>query len=72
MAGWSAAGFGTVANALVIGTSINVLQSIGAFAELSTTPLGVRIGLLIVGILLFGIGSRSISAPGWARDRATR
>jgi uncharacterized protein len=50
-------GFGTIANAVVIGASIDVLRSFGAIDGLSESVLGVRIALLAAGVLLFGIGS---------------
>jgi len=50
-------GFGTFANAIVIGTSINILQSMDSIAQLSSSGLALRIGLLASGILLFGVGS---------------
>jgi uncharacterized membrane protein YczE len=50
-------GFGTIANAVVIGLSINVLQSIPAIEDLSSSSLPVRVALLTAGILLFGVGS---------------
>jgi uncharacterized membrane protein YczE len=50
-------GFGTVANTIVIGASINVLQSIPAIDDLSSSSLTVRVMLLAAGVLLFGVGS---------------
>lgn len=50
-------GFGTIANAVVIGSSIDVLRSFDPIDGLSDAGLGVRIGLLAAGVLLFGIGS---------------
>jgi len=50
-------GFGTVANAIVIGLSINVLQSIPAIDRLSSSALPIRVVLLAAGVLLFGVGS---------------
>jgi uncharacterized membrane protein YczE len=50
-------GFGTIANAVVIGVAIDALRSIGAIDRLSGSPLGLRIGLLTAGVLLFGVGS---------------
>jgi uncharacterized membrane protein YczE len=49
--------FGTIANAVVIGVAIDALRSIGAIDRLSGSPLGLRIGLLTAGVLLFGVGS---------------
>ena len=50
-------GFGTIANAIVIGASIDVLRSFDAIEALSEADLTIRIGLLAAGILLFGVGS---------------
>src|SRR5262249_27912282 len=50
-------GAGTVANAVVVGATVDVLTRIGAVRELAHSPLGVRIVLLAAGIALFGIGS---------------
>jgi uncharacterized membrane protein YczE len=50
-------GFGTIANAIVIGTLVDVFLAIGWVDSLSASSLGVRVGLLVAGIALFGIGS---------------
>lgn len=50
-------GFGTIANAIVIGVSIDVLRSFDAIDGLSESVLAVRIALLGAGVLLFGVGS---------------
>lgn len=50
-------GFGTIANAVVIGLAIDVLVSIDAVDGLSEASLPIRVGLVVAGILLFGIGS---------------
>lgn len=50
-------GFGTIANAVVIGFTIDVLVTIPAIDDLSSSSLPVRIGLVAVGVLLFGVGS---------------
>jgi uncharacterized protein len=50
-------GFGTVANAIVIGLAIDVLSAIPAVERLSDSVLPVRIVLVALGILLFGVGS---------------
>jgi uncharacterized membrane protein YczE len=50
-------GFGTIANAIVIGVSIDVLRSFDAIDGLSESVLMVRIGLLAAGVVLFGVGS---------------
>lgn len=50
-------GFGTIANIIVIGVSIDVLRSFDAIDGLSNSVLAVRIALLAAGVLLFGVGS---------------
>jgi uncharacterized membrane protein YczE len=50
-------GFGTVANALVIGWLMDVYRQAGWVQGLSAAPIGVRVLLLIGGVALFGIGS---------------
>lgn len=50
-------GIGTVANAVLVGSFIQGLTSIGAVSHLAHDPLGVRIPLLLVGILLIGPAS---------------
>ena len=50
-------GIGTVANAVVIGSAIEVLLSVDAVDRLSEAALAARIGLLAAGIVGFGIGS---------------
>jgi uncharacterized membrane protein YczE len=47
-------GFGTVANAVLVGTFIQGMTSIGAVTGLTHDPLGTRIALLLVGIALIG------------------
>jgi len=57
---WSlggAPGIGTVANALLVGSFIQGLTSMPALTRLQHDPLGVRIGLLAVGIALTGPAS---------------
>jgi uncharacterized membrane protein YczE len=53
----TAPGFGTIANAIVIGVAIDVLSSFDAIQRLSDSALPVRIGLIAAGVLLFGVGS---------------
>ena len=48
---------GTLANALLVGTFIDLLLEVGAVTELSESPLGVRVGLLFGGICVIGGGS---------------
>lgn len=50
-------GFGTVANAIVIGVVVDALLSVGWIAELSERGLPPRIGLLAAGVALFGLGT---------------
>jgi uncharacterized protein len=50
-------GVGTLANAVLVGGFIQVLTSIGWVTSLAGEPLGVRIGLLALGIAVIGIGS---------------
>jgi uncharacterized membrane protein YczE len=50
-------GLGTVANAVGVGSFIQLLTSITAVTHLQHEPLGVRIPLLLVGIALIGPAS---------------
>ena len=50
-------GFGTVANAIVIGVAVDALLSVGWIAELSERGLPPRAGLLAAGVALFGLGT---------------
>jgi uncharacterized protein len=50
-------GFGTVANAVGVGSFIQGLTSIGALTRLAHEPLGVRIPLLVGGVALIGPAS---------------
>jgi uncharacterized protein len=50
-------GVGTLANAVLVGGFIVALTSIGAVQDLAHDPLGVRVGLLVAGVLLTGAGS---------------
>src|SRR5204862_871041 len=52
-----APGLGTVANAVLVGTFIQLLPSIGGVADLSSRPLAERIALLVAGIALVGPAS---------------
>ena len=49
-----APGLGTVANAVLVGTFIQLLTSIDGVTALASQPLGVRAGLLAAGIALVG------------------
>jgi uncharacterized membrane protein YczE len=50
-------GWGTVANAVVIGLSVDALLAFDAIGELDVEPLPVRIALVLAGVALFGIGT---------------
>ena len=50
-------GVGTVANAVLVGTFIQLLTSIDGISRLASDPLDVRIGLLAAGIALVGPAS---------------
>jgi uncharacterized protein len=50
-------GFGTVANAVLVGTFIDVLTSVDSITQLSEQGLGVRIVLLLAGVALIGPAS---------------
>ena len=50
-------GIGTIANAVVIGLAIDLFSSIGWVQRLSDGPLLARVGLVALGVWLFGVGS---------------
>ena len=50
-------GFGTVANAVLVGSLVQLFSSLDAVAGLAHDPLGVRIGLLAAGLALMGVGT---------------
>lgn len=50
-------GWGTLANAIVIGLVIDVLLSVDAIADLDVDALPARIALVIAGVALFGVGT---------------
>jgi uncharacterized membrane protein YczE len=50
-------GVGTVANAVLIGLMVDGLLDLDAISRLSEQPLGVRIALMVTGILVIGAGS---------------
>ncbi len=50
-------GFGTFANAIVIGAVVDLLRPIGWVQGLSGSGIVVRLGLLVLGVAVFGIGS---------------
>jgi uncharacterized membrane protein YczE len=50
-------GIGTVANAVLVGSLVQLYTSFGAVQGLAHDPLGVRIGLLAAGIASMGVGT---------------
>ena len=50
-------GVGTVANALLVGSLVQLFTSVAAVEGLADDPLGVRIGLLLAGLALMGVGT---------------
>lgn len=50
-------GAGTVANAVLVGLFVDVLESVDAVDGLSGLPLVARVGLLAVGVAATGVGS---------------
>jgi uncharacterized protein len=48
---------GTVANALLVGTFVDLLLRVGAIQDLGDDSLPVRIVLLVAGILVIGLGT---------------
>lgn len=50
-------GLGTLLNALLIGSFVIALSAIDAVDSLSDESLGVRVGLLVVALACFGVGS---------------
>lgn len=50
-------GPGTVANAVLIGLTVDVLLAVPAIDSLSSSPLAVRIVLMVAGIAIIGVGS---------------
>jgi uncharacterized protein len=59
-----APGFGTVANAIVVGLVVDALLSIAWVSDLSERGLGPRIGVLVLGLALFGFGIAVYIAAG--------
>jgi uncharacterized membrane protein YczE len=58
--GWAAGaipGVGTVANAIEIGLLVDVFRSVPWVADLATAPTGTRLGLVVLGVACFGVGS---------------
>jgi len=50
-------GVGTVANAVLVGSLVQVYSSLGLVAGLADDALAVRIGLLAAGLALMGVGT---------------
>ena len=50
-------GFGTVANAVLVGGFIALVEPLGPVRSLGGDPLAVRAGLLAAGMVLFGAGT---------------
>ena len=50
-------GVGTLANALLVGAFVVVLQPLHVVHALGDAPLAGRIGVLAIGLVLFGVGS---------------
>ena len=50
-------GPGTIANALLIGLFVVLVQPVGFVEQLSTWPLAARSALLVIGLVFFGVGS---------------
>jgi len=50
-------GVGTVANAVLVGAFVALLQPLHAAHRLSDLPLAGRLALLVIGLVLFGIGT---------------
>jgi uncharacterized membrane protein YczE len=50
-------GIATVANAVLIGVFIDALTAVAWIDSLDSQPLAVRLGLLLLGLFLFGVGT---------------
>jgi uncharacterized protein len=50
-------GVGTIANAVLVGSLVQLLTSFGAVTGLAHDPLAVRIVLLVAGLALMGVGT---------------
>jgi uncharacterized protein len=50
-------GLGTVLNAVLVGSFVIALTAIEAVDELSDSPLGARVALMVGALVLFGVGS---------------
>ena len=59
-------GLGTVANAIAIGLFVELLIPVGWIGEISELALGPRIGLLLVAIPVFGLGTALYIGAGFS------
>jgi uncharacterized membrane protein YczE len=50
-------GVGTLANAVLVGTFVEVVSSLEPVAALADAPLATRVGLLVLGLALMGVGT---------------
>ena len=50
-------GVGTLANAVLVGAFVELLTALGPVDALSDSSLGIRIGLLVAGLVLMGAGT---------------
>ena len=50
-------GVGTLANAVLVGAFVELLTALGPVDALSDSSLGIRIGLLVAGLVLMGVGT---------------
>jgi uncharacterized protein len=50
-------GVGTLANAVLVGAFVELLTVLGPVDALSDSSLGIRIGLLMAGLVLMGVGT---------------
>jgi uncharacterized protein len=50
-------GIGTLANAVLIGAFIIVIQHLGVLQRFAAEPLAARVGMLAVGLACFGVGT---------------
>ncbi len=60
LGGWllgARVGFGTVANAVLVGSLVQLFSSLSPIETLAHDPLAVRIGLMAAGLGLMGIGT---------------
>ncbi len=58
-------GVGTLANAVLVGVFVQLLTSSEAISGLADTAVGVRVGLLFVGVTLMAVGSACYLGAGF-------